>query len=87
MLFYFLEFILLLNNILLWLVFPHSIIGIRCGISVSPNSDTQYSTRGGISGYALRLISPSVAKECKMLESIFSEIEGINLNSSLNRII
>ena len=78
-------FFLLFSMIVSKFSLPHSFSRIKWGIRVAPNSDTQYSVLGGTVGYIFRVTKPSVTSERKTAESIFSDMEGMVLYSSLKR--
>src|SRR5581483_10997216 len=64
----------------------HSDNKVRAGRNDVPFSVREYSTRGGTSGYALRVMMSSVSNSFSCFESTFNAIAGIVLLSSLKRI-
>ena len=60
---------------------------LRCCIKLSPDLVSEYSVRGGTSGYTARLITPSASSDRNVTVNIRCEMMPINLWRSLNRIV
>ena len=66
-------------------IFPHSSIESRIGFRDCPSSLSAYSTRGGTSGYTVRVISPSSSMERRLSVRTFWLMPSRFFFSSLKR--